>query len=90
MAVVLCAGFKNEVVTAHRLMTLEGEMKGLMAHTAAVPVFGINEYLHVTIWSQTMAEVTGWSSAEAIGHNIILAFVTQADREESENVGHAL
>jgi hypothetical protein len=54
------------VFVAHELMALEERIKGLEAHTSAVPVFGINEHLQVTIWSQMMEEVTGWSSSETL------------------------
>jgi hypothetical protein len=66
MAIIHPAEFKKEVLMVDEVMTLDEQIKGLEAHTSAVPVFGINENLQVTIWSQMMEEVTGWCSAETL------------------------
>lgn len=76
--------FQNELDSYRSEVKRVAEDLTLLIDTANAPIFGIDAKGNVNEWNQKSAEITGFSSDEVMGQNLVEEFIS-ADYRESVN-----
>jgi len=54
--------------------------------TANAPIFGIDGHGNVNVWNKKAVEITGFSTQEVMGHNLVMEFITPDFRKAVKQV----